>query len=294
MYFYMVKMHAHFRILVVSVWFCVVANRSYAFFGVCSFGCTHFFVLRRAENFNIYKTEIKKGRNLIMKKAKRIISILTMLALVMSVFTVIPATSASAADYPYLSFDKFEQTSYVGDCIELKFSYYGAYKNEKIVVNIYDPNGNLVETKEKNKSSYYLADDIEKVYMYWFSDYDLKPGRYKAVANANFYSYYSWNESPRSTTQYIELKERVKTPKFELVEGKKCFKVKYEKVKGATGFKIRYKIKGKWIEKKFKTKKSVTKTIKGLKKGTYKVQIISFNKDNRHSFWSKTKKVKVK
>ena len=35
----------YFRIFCEVSEFCVVAKRSFAFFGVCSFGCTHFFIL---------------------------------------------------------------------------------------------------------------------------------------------------------------------------------------------------------------------------------------------------------
>lgn len=78
-------------------------------------------------------------------------------------------------------------------------------------------------------------------------------------------------------------------------------KIKYTKVKNATGFQVRCRIKGKWKTKTFNTKKSVTKTIKKLKKGKYKIQVRSFVKDSRsygnctyYSGWTKAKTVKVK
>ena len=79
-----------------------------------------------------------------------------------------------------------------------------------------------------------------------------------------------------------------------MISGKKQFKVKYTKVANATGFQVRYKLKGKWITKTFKTKKTATKAIKKLKKGTYKVQVRAMAKGGKYSAWSKTKKVKVK
>ncbi|MBQ4156220.1 MAG: hypothetical protein IJD90_05395, partial [Clostridia bacterium] len=89
----------------------------------------------------------------------------------------------------------------------------------------------------------------------------------------------------------------LKVPKFKLTKGKKLFKVKYTKIADATGFQVRYKVKGKWKIKTFKATKTVTKTIKKLKKGTYQVQIramiVSGNK-KAYSTWSKTQNVKVK
>ncbi|MBQ7128726.1 MAG: hypothetical protein IJO19_01920, partial [Clostridia bacterium] len=94
-------------------------------------------------------------------------------------------------------------------------------------------------------------------------------------------------------------KLKLKTPKMTLKKGTKLFKVKYKKVSGATGFQVKYKTgKGKWVTKTFNTKKTVTKTIKQLKKGKkYTVKIRAFVKSGSkkaYSSWSKTKSVKVK
>ncbi|MBQ4155651.1 MAG: hypothetical protein IJD90_02470, partial [Clostridia bacterium] len=92
-------------------------------------------------------------------------------------------------------------------------------------------------------------------------------------------------------------KLKLKAPKFSVIKGKKQFKVKYIKVKDATKFQVRYRIKGKWKIKTFKAKKNVTKIIKKLKKGTYKVQVRAMvvkGKQKAYSAWSKQQKVKVK
>ena len=89
----------------------------------------------------------------------------------------------------------------------------------------------------------------------------------------------------------------MKAPKFKLTSGKKQFKVKYTKVADATGFQVRYRIKGKWITKTYTAKKTVTKAIKKLKKGTYKVQVramVKKGKQTAYSKWAKQAKVKVK
>ena len=93
-------------------------------------------------------------------------------------------------------------------------------------------------------------------------------------------------------------KLKLKTPKFSLSGGKKQFKVKYTKVANATGFEIKYKLgKGKFKVVKVTTKKSMTKVIKKLKKGSYKVQVravIKSGKKTAYSNWSSLKTVKVK
>jgi len=95
----------------------------------------------------------------------------------------------------------------------------------------------------------------------------------------------------------IEAKLVLSVPEFKLTKGKKQFKVKYTKVVDATGFQVRYKLKGKWKVKTFNSKKTATKLIKKLKKGTYQVQIramVVSGSKKAYSAWSKTRKVKVK
>ncbi len=92
-------------------------------------------------------------------------------------------------------------------------------------------------------------------------------------------------------------KLKLAKPKFSTKAGKKSFKVTYNKVAGAVGFEVRYRIKGKWTVKSYPAKKKVTKTIKKLKKGTYKVQVRAYvlsGKTKAYSAWASVRKVKVK
>ncbi|MBQ4156326.1 MAG: hypothetical protein IJD90_05940 [Clostridia bacterium] len=92
-------------------------------------------------------------------------------------------------------------------------------------------------------------------------------------------------------------KLKLAKPKFSVKAGKKQFKVTYKKVAGATKFQVRYRIKGKWIVKSYKAKKNMTKTIKKLKKGTYKVQVramIQSGSKKAYSNWASVKRAKVK
>lgn len=89
----------------------------------------------------------------------------------------------------------------------------------------------------------------------------------------------------------------LKTPAVRVTGGKKKITVKYTKVTGATGFEVKYKVGKKNVTKVFNTKKSATKTIKKLAKGTYKVQVRAFVKQGNktaYSSWTKAKSVKVK
>ncbi len=86
-------------------------------------------------------------------------------------------------------------------------------------------------------------------------------------------------------------------PKVKITAGKKKISVKYTKVKDATGFQVRYIFKGKTVNKIFTANKSVTKTIKKLKKGKYTVKVRALIKSNgktAYSNWNKTKRVKIK
>ncbi len=92
-------------------------------------------------------------------------------------------------------------------------------------------------------------------------------------------------------------KLKLATPKVKITAGKQKLTAKYTKVKDATGFQVKYIYKGKTTTKTYTSKKSVTKTIKKLKKGTYKVSVRALIKSKgktAYSNWTKAKKVKVK
>lgn len=92
-------------------------------------------------------------------------------------------------------------------------------------------------------------------------------------------------------------KLKLATPKVKITAGKQKLTVKYTKVKDATGFQVKYTYKGKTKTKTYTSKKSVTKIIKRLKKGAYKVKVRALIKSKgktAYSKWTKVKKVKVK
>ena len=92
-------------------------------------------------------------------------------------------------------------------------------------------------------------------------------------------------------------KLKLAMPKVKITAGKQKLTVKYTKVKDATGFQVKYIYKGKTTTKTYTSKKSVTKTIKKLKKGTYKVSVRALIKSKgktAYSNWTTAKKVKIK
>ena len=92
-------------------------------------------------------------------------------------------------------------------------------------------------------------------------------------------------------------KLKLATPKVKITACKKKLTVKYTKVKDATGFQVKYTYKGKTTTNTYTSKKSVTKAIKKLKKGTYKVSVRALIKSKgktAYSKWTTAKKVKVK
>lgn len=92
-------------------------------------------------------------------------------------------------------------------------------------------------------------------------------------------------------------KIKLKKPTVKIQAGKSKFTVKYTKLKNATGFQIRYTGKGETVTVTCNTKKSAVKVIKGVSKGTYKVQVRAFiKKGNKKALgnWTSVKKVKIK
>lgn len=104
-------------------------------------------------------------------------------------------------------------------------------------------------------------------------------------------------KTPTTTANTSVNKPTIKNTNLKLSGGKKRITIKYKKVSNADGFQVKYKLKGKWIFKTYNSKKSVTKVIKGLKKGKYKVQVRAFSKVGKskvYSNWTKAKTIKVK
>ena len=87
-------------------------------------------------------------------------------------------------------------------------------------------------------------------------------------------------------------------PKKTTVKGTKGkIKINYKKVKKAKGFQIQAVSGKKKVVKAYKTKKSAMKSLKGMKKGTYKVKVRAFNIYNGEKIygpWTKAKTVTVK
>ena len=87
-------------------------------------------------------------------------------------------------------------------------------------------------------------------------------------------------------------------PKKTTVRGAKGkIKVNYKKVKRAKGFQVKAVSGKKKTVKIFKTEKSAKKSLKGMKKGTYKVKVRAFNTYNGEKIygpWAKAKTVTVK
>lgn len=104
------------------------------------------------------------------------------------------------------------------------------------------------------------------------------------------------SSTSKSTKKTAKAVVKGKAPKVNYkVKGNKLT-VKYTAPKKAAGFQVRYKAKnGKWKVKTYNTKKSTSKSIRGLKKGKYTVQARSFTKGKKiYSKWSKAKTVNIK
>lgn len=88
-----------------------------------------------------------------------------------------------------------------------------------------------------------------------------------------------------------------KAPTVKIIAGNNLIKVKYNKTTGATGFQVSYIYKNKTYTKNFNADKTVTKTISGLKEGSYTVKVRSYAKaDGKtvYSAWTTAKSITVK
>ena len=124
-------------------------------------------------------------------------------------------TPAKAASYPTLFLDTeiwgVDAKHYVGDNIGLVFTYYPEYHHEKVYVYIYDSDSNLVASAEKQ---FYNSDYGPYVieYTVWWDTTGYDSGKYTIVVETEFYSFNTWNESPRKSTYYIYLSPASERP----------------------------------------------------------------------------------
>ena len=92
-------------------------------------------------------------------------------------------------------------------------------------------------------------------------------------------------------------KLRLDTPTVTVKAAKRTLTVRYKRVRDASGFQVRYVLKGKAKIKTFAAKKSVSKTISKLAKGSYKINVRAYIKKGTktaYSSWTKAKTVKIK
>ena len=143
---------------------------------------------------------------------KKTLSIIFVLAMILSCASII-ALPASAASYPSIFLEtEFWGTDadlYAGDYISLKFTYFPAYKNEKISIYIYDSDDNLVASCDDQFSNYTIK-TIDYTLNWDTKDYD--PGQYTMVIEKYFYSYLEWRRTPTDTKYWITLKDPSNKP----------------------------------------------------------------------------------
>ena len=141
-----------------------------------------------------------------MKKLniKKTLSMLLVIIMVVGLFSIC-TTTASAASYPSSMATNFYLTGYVGDQILLTFNHYPEYKNEKVEIKIYNPNGDLCGTSDFNISNY-DGSTIRHLTVTWDTTGEMA-GKYKVEVTNHFYSLYRWNTAPNPHTSYVVLKK---------------------------------------------------------------------------------------
>ena len=132
---------------------------------------------------------------------KRITALVLSVLMLFSLFTVC-AVNASAADYPLVFPKEYDMTAEVGTIVQLTYSYFPCYKNERINIYIYDQYDQRVAYSEKD---FYNSDSSMIEYTLRWDTRGYDPGRYKVVAQTMFYTYYDWHQSPRDVVSYVTL-----------------------------------------------------------------------------------------
>lgn len=193
-------------------------------------------------------------------------------------------TRVNAASYPMFFSGTLSQEYYIGETAVIDYTIYPEYKNEKILVSVYDSDGNCVGSAEEDFYNYNIFTRD------WSLTWDTKgekPGKYTVVTTMQFYTYFEWRECPNAKTTYITLKKKPKNGvSIKSVKNVKGYKIKasWKKVKNAKKYEVKIG------NKKYKTKKT-TFTSKKLKKTKwYTVKVRAYVK-GKYGPWSPAKEV---
>lgn len=139
------------------------------------------------------------------KKLKSLLAFLMCVMLLVSC-VVASTVTVSAASYPSLFLDVslwgVDAELYAGDMIDLKFNYYRAYNNERVHVYILDEYGDQLGYVYHQFGSAY-GSMVDYTVNWDTSEYD--PGVYTILVVTEFYSFYSWHESPTNSTWSVTL-----------------------------------------------------------------------------------------
>jgi len=111
------------------------------------------------------------------------------------------------ASYPTVFPKYLFDVAIIGDKHPIEYTYFPEFKNEKLVVDVYDPSGNHVATSER---TFYNSSSLYFNYTVNWDTTGYKEGEYKVVATSTFYTMYSWHEAPKPTTSYITLRKPFK------------------------------------------------------------------------------------
>lgn len=115
--------------------------------------------------------------------------------------------SAKAVNYPtvYISKETIDGVWYVGDVVPLVFYYLPSYKNEDLLVEVYDANDSLVASVDKLFSNTDGGSIIEYTVTWKTEGYNT--GKYKIIVHKYFYTFYEWHEAPTVTTEWVTLQD---------------------------------------------------------------------------------------
>lgn len=130
-------------------------------------------------------------------KMKKIINLITAMALLCSMF----AVNVEAASYPLMFPEEYSMNVAKGTVAELKFTIFNEYKNEKYNVNVYKgttANSNNLVASASN-TIYNYGNYITNVTITWDTS-DVECGVYLVEYWMSFYSIYEWHDAPTKST----------------------------------------------------------------------------------------------
>ena len=147
-----------------------------------------------------------------MGKKRCLIIVIGLIMVMSSVWMVKDCSFAALPPHIYPDpYNVYTITVSKGQTAELKYQWLPQFDNERVDLEIYDANRNLVATGSQQFYNYGYPELTRRYCTITWDTTNLQEGTYTVKTKMMFYSNYAWNEAPNMLTTYVVVTGRNKS-----------------------------------------------------------------------------------